>query len=131
MALENNNKREILGETLIERAYFLISFFGLSPISIFFPYLYLCSFVMLYGQKEIKKRLIDGVNENRISHALLFSGPSGVGKLAMAIAYSQYINCKNRGEEDSCGECPSCKKYAKHIHPDLHFVFPVVKIEKI
>jgi DNA polymerase-3 subunit delta' len=82
------------------------------------------------GQIEIKKRLIDGVKEDRVSHALLFSGPAGVGKLAMAIAYAQFINCKNRNENDACGECPSCKKYKKLIHPDLHFVFPVVKTPK-
>jgi DNA polymerase III subunit delta' len=82
------------------------------------------------GQKEIKKRLIDGVIENRVSHALLFSGPEGSGKLAMAIAYAQFLNCKNHGEFESCGECPSCKKYKKLIHPDLHFVFPVIKNAK-
>jgi DNA polymerase-3 subunit delta' len=82
------------------------------------------------GQKEIKKRLIEGVNDNRVSHALLFSGPEGSGKLAMAIAYSQFLNCRNRSEFEACGECPSCKKYKKLIHPDLHFVFPVVKTPK-
>ncbi len=114
----------------MRRAYFLNFIFWALPISDFFSIFVPMQFRDVIGQKEIKKRLIDGVNENRISHALLFSGPSGVGKLAMAIAYSQYINCKNRGEEDSCGECPSCKKYAKLIHPDLHFVFPVVKSKK-
>ncbi len=87
-------------------------------------------FSEVIGQKEIKKRLIEGVQENRISHALLFSGPEGTGKLAMAIAYAQYINCRNRSETDACGECPSCKKYKKLIHPDLHFVFPVIKNAK-
>lgn len=83
------------------------------------------------GQQAIKKRLIDGVLENRVSHAQLFGGHEGVGKLAMAVAYAQYVNCKNRTATDSCGECPSCKKIAKLIHPDLHFVFPVVKTPKI
>jgi DNA polymerase III subunit delta' len=87
-------------------------------------------FSEVIGQSEIKKRLIDGVKEDRISHALLFSGPEGVGKLSMAIAYAEYINCKDRGETDSCGECPSCRKFKKLIHPDLHFVFPVVKTQK-
>ncbi|MFA9390594.1 MAG: ATP-binding protein [Prolixibacteraceae bacterium] len=82
------------------------------------------------GQQAIKKRLTDGVHENRVSHAQLFSGSEGSGKLAMAIAYAQFVNCKNRTETDSCGECPSCKKYQKLIHPDLHFVFPVVKSPK-
>ena len=79
------------------------------------------------GQKEIKQRLISTVKNNRISHAQLFIGPKGSGKLAIAIAYAQYVNCENPTENDSCGECPSCKKYQKYIHPDLHFVFPVVK----
>lgn len=87
-------------------------------------------FSEVIGQREIKIRLIEGVNDDRVSHALLFSGPAGVGKLAMAIAYAQFINCKNRGEADSCGECASCKKFKKLIHPDLHFVFPVVKTPK-
>ena len=77
------------------------------------------------GQEGIKKRLIQSVQEERISHAQLFSGPEGTGKLAMAIAYAQYISCKNRSETDSCGVCPSCHKYSKLSHPDLHFVFPV------
>src|SRR6056297_3441147 len=77
------------------------------------------------GQEEIKKRLIRSVNENRISHALLFAGPEGTGKLALALAFAQYVSCRSRGETDSCGECVSCRKYRKLAHPDLHFVFPV------
>jgi DNA polymerase-3 subunit delta' len=77
------------------------------------------------GQEEIKKRLIRSVKEERISHAQLFTGPEGTGKLALALAFAQYVSCRNRGETDSCGECPSCRKYQKMAHPDLHFVFPV------
>ncbi|MEN8118271.1 MAG: DNA polymerase III subunit delta [Bacteroidota bacterium] len=77
------------------------------------------------GQDEIKKRLIRSVQEGRVSHAQMFSGQPGTGKLAMALAYAQYISCKNRTDEDSCGVCPSCHKYQKLAHPDLHFVFPV------
>lgn len=79
------------------------------------------------GQKKIKQRLINTVKENRISHAQLFLGPEGSGKLPMAIAYAQYICCTNKQEDDSCGECPSCKKINNLAHPDLHFLFPVVK----
>lgn len=79
----------------------------------------------IVGQDEIKKRLIRSVKEERISHAQLFSGPEGTGKLAMAMAYAQYISCHNRTESDSCGTCPSCHKYKKLAHPDLHFVFPI------
>ena len=77
------------------------------------------------GQEAIKKRLILSVKEERISHAQLFSGPSGPGKVTMAIAYAQYISCKNRTEKDACGVCSSCHKYNKLAHPDLHFVFPI------
>jgi DNA polymerase-3 subunit delta' len=77
------------------------------------------------GQESLKKRLIQSVQDERISHAQLFSGPSGTGKIGMAIAYAQYISCKNRSETDSCGVCSSCHKYNKLAHPDLHFVFPI------
>jgi DNA polymerase-3 subunit delta' len=85
----------------------------------------------IIGQEEIKKRLTRSVKEERISHALLFAGPEGTGKLGLALAYAQYISCRNRGETDSCGTCPSCHKYQKLAHPDLHFVFPVFNSPKI
>ena len=83
------------------------------------------------GQDEIKNRLIKSVREERISHAQLFSGPEGAGKLSLALAYAQYVSCKDRGENDSCGVCPSCHKYQKLAHPDLHFVFPVYSSGKV
>lgn len=83
------------------------------------------------GQDEIKKRLIRSVQEQRISHAQLFAGPSGTGKLAMALAFAQYISCRNRSETDSCGTCPSCHKYQKLAHPDLHFVYPVFNAKNL
>ena len=79
----------------------------------------------IIGQEEIKRRLVRSVAENRISHAQLFSGATGRGTLALAIAYAQYINCTNRSETDSCGECPSCRQISGLAHPDVHFVFPV------
>jgi DNA polymerase-3 subunit delta' len=79
------------------------------------------------GQDKIKERLIRSVSDKRIPHAQLFRGPEGVGKLALAVAYAQYICCENRTETDSCGTCPSCVKYTKLAHPDLHLVFPVIK----
>ncbi len=85
----------------------------------------------IIGHKEIKQKLINTIHEKRISHALLFVGPEGNGKLALAIAYARYVSCLNRGENDSCGKCRSCVKYKKLIHPDLHFVFPVIRTTKI
>ena len=84
-------------------------------------------FSEIIGQQEIKKRFIRTVSEQRIPHAQLLQGVEGIGKLALAIAYAQYICCENRTATDSCGVCPSCVKYRKLAHPDLHFVFPVIK----
>ncbi len=84
-------------------------------------------FKEIIGQHKIKEQLINSVKENRIPHAQLFIGPSGAGKLSLAIAYAQYINCEDKQDNDSCGRCPSCLKYQKLVHPDLHFVFPVKK----
>ncbi len=81
----------------------------------------------IVGQEEIKQKLILSVQENRIPHAQLFYGPSGIGKLQLAIAYAQYIACPNRTEEDSCGTCPQCLQFQKLQHPDLHFAFPIYK----
>jgi len=88
-------------------------------------------FSQIIGQEAIKKRLIQTVHDNRVSHAQLFLGPEGSGKLALAIAYAQYINCEQRIAEDSCGHCPSCLKYNKLIHPDLHFIYPVATTKKV
>lgn len=84
-------------------------------------------FKEIVGQDAIKARLIQTVKDGRINHAQMFYGPPGSGKLPLAIAYAQYISCSNPTETDSCGECPSCKKFQKLVHPDLHFVFPVIK----
>ncbi len=78
----------------------------------------------IVGQDEVKERLLLTVKENRISHAQLFLGPEGSGSLPLALAYAQYISCVNQSDTDSCGECPSCRKYSKLIHPDLHFSYP-------
>jgi DNA polymerase-3 subunit delta' len=86
-------------------------------------------FKEIVGQEDIKKRLIQTVNDNRISHAQLLLGPAGSGNLALAFAYAQYIFCSNKGEHDSCGECSSCLKMQKIAHPDFHFVFPVYKVK--
>ena len=81
----------------------------------------------IVGQEEIKKHLRSEVRAGKVAHAQLFCGPEGSGKLPLAIAYARYLSCTNRGEEDSCGVCPSCVKFNKLIHPDTHFVFPVIK----
>ena len=83
------------------------------------------------GQEEIKQRLIQAVAEDRVPHAQLLVGPPGNGKLALALAFAQYINCPDKKNNDSCGVCSSCRKYSKLIHPDLHFTVPVIKTASI
>lgn len=88
------------------------------------------NFARIPGQREIKEKLLRSVKEERVSHAQLFAGPEGCGSMALALAYARYISCENRTDYDSCGTCKSCVKYEKLIHPDLHFVFPVIKGKK-
>ena len=80
----------------------------------------------IIGQREVVEQLRRCVDENRLAHALLITGPRGNGKLAVAIALANYLLCGNR-KGDVCGNCPSCVKLEKFIHSDLHFVFPVKK----
>jgi len=85
----------------------------------------------IIGNSVVKKQLTEAVKNGRISHAQLFLGKSGSAKLALALAYSQYLNCKNKNENDSCGSCSSCLKFFNLSHPDLHLIFPVLKVSGI
>ncbi len=84
-------------------------------------------FADVIGQQALKEHLARSVDSGRISHAQLFTGISGAGTLPLAVAYAQYIHCRNRQGGDSCGVCPSCKQIEALAHPDLHFIFPVNK----
>lgn len=81
----------------------------------------------IIGQEELKAHLVRSIDTGRISHAQLFSGAAGTGALPLALAYVQYLNCTNRHDGDSCGECPNCRQAEALAHPDLHWVFPVNK----
>jgi len=109
-------------------------------------------FSKIINQQEIKQQLVELVQHNRLSHALLFLSKEGSGALSLALALGQYITCERAnpksqipnsnaslfGEEpqtsnlkpqtpnDSCGICPSCLKAFQLIHPDIHFSYPVV-----
>lgn len=81
----------------------------------------------IVGQTEIKQHLIESVQKGYVPHARMLYGLEGVGKLPLAIAYSRYLNCENPKDADACGKCPSCSKFDKLAHPDLHFAFPMVQ----
>lgn len=82
-------------------------------------------FSEIAGNDKIKNHLINLVKGQRIPHALMLSGPEGCGKVALAWALAQFVNCENRLDGEPCNQCPSCVKMRKLEHPDLHFVFPV------
>lgn len=76
------------------------------------------------GQERFKQQLTANVAQGRISHSQLFLGSEDSGALALALAFARYIQCTRRGQHDACGTCPSCQKFDKMAHPDLHFFFP-------
>ena len=110
-------------------------------------------FHSITGQKDTKAQLVQMIQHNRLSHALLFLGKEGSGALPLAMAFAQYIVCeKVNGKSsspapgpslfgepepapandqpatfnDSCGVCPACNKAKQLIHPDIHFSYPVI-----
>ena len=83
----------------------------------------------IIGQEAIKREMCRNVQEGHIPHAQLLSGSAGIGKLPLALAYAQYVACPHRTPTDACGVCPTCLQYSKLQHPDLHFVFPIVKTD--
>jgi len=88
-------------------------------------------FKSIIGQETVKNRLLTSLRENRVAHTQLFLGPEGSGSFAMALAFVQYINCKNKTDSDSCGVCPSCVKFQKFSHPDLHLYFPTTTTDTV
>jgi DNA polymerase-3 subunit delta' len=86
-------------------------------------------FDSIIGLEDIKHTLIRAVQQQHVAHAQLFLGKEGSANLAMAWAYSKYLNCEAPTDTDSCGKCPSCYRINKLIHPDLHFVFPTANVK--
>ena len=94
------------------------------------------------------------VQQNRLSHALIFLSKEGSGALPLALAFAQYTVCEKvqnknaaagallfgfderaatetpKALNDSCGQCPACTKAAKFIHPDIHYAYPVISSGK-
>ncbi len=88
-------------------------------------------FSEIIGHKKLKSQLIRSIESGQVAHAQLFLGPEGSPNMALALAYIAFLNCRNRSLEDSCGECDSCRKIDRLIHPDLHFAFPVCATKKV
>lgn len=81
-------------------------------------------FACLLGHEKPKKLLREAAANNKLGHAYLFRGPDGVGKKRTALTLAAFLNCVSPGNSDSCGRCPSCRKYFSGNHPDLLLVEP-------
>ncbi|UYZ59043.1 DNA polymerase III subunit [Hymenobacter latericus] len=88
-------------------------------------------FADIPGLEEVKQVLRQSVERQHVAHAQLFRGAEGTGALALALAYAAFLNCENRRAADSCGECPSCRKVDKLVHPDLNFILPVTTTKAV
>ncbi|NNF85328.1 MAG: DNA polymerase III subunit delta' [Winogradskyella sp.] len=88
-------------------------------------------FSEILGQTHIKSHLITSADNGRIPHAQLFVGPEGSGTLPMALAYAQYILCKNTSGENTGGDEKCNARFKNFSHPDLHFAFPVTKTDAV
>ena len=74
---------------------------------------------MIVGHRHIVDLLAQAVSRGRVPQSLLFAGPEGVGKHAMAIALAQAVNCARRTDGWGCGGCPTCKRIAAGTHSDV------------
>ena len=83
------------------------------------------NFSEVIGQKEVQERLMQMVSEDRLPHALMLCGPSGVGKMALAMAFGCYL-LGDRSQES--GDRRLKAMLDKLEHPDLHFTFPTIKL---
>jgi DNA polymerase-3 subunit delta' len=113
-------------------------------------------FSKVIGHHALKMQLADMYRQNRLGHALLFLGHEGSGALPLALAFAEFILCKENASNeesdavneapslfaplapaagastvkkpvtDACGQCDSCRKAAQWIHPDVHYAYPVI-----
>src|SRR2546423_14855489 len=68
------------------------------------------------GNERIVAALRGALRAKRVPHALLFTGPRGVGKFTLARMFAQAANCE-RLTDDFCGECPTCERVALLADP--------------
>lgn len=88
----------------------------------------------IIGQEDIKHHMQTALREDKISHAYIINGEKESGKMTLAMAFVQTLFCEKGGDEP-CGECPSCKKVEEKCHPDLLFVShenpKMIKVQEI
>ena len=67
------------------------------------------------------------IDNNRLSHALMISGPAGIGKKSLAQRLAGRILCSNPFNHNACGQCKNCRLLATGFHPDVMLVEPLEK----
>jgi len=91
------------------------------------------SFQQIIGQERAKTILQHGLQADKVSHAYLFSGPAGTGRMQTALTFAKALFCEQL-KDDCCDECLSCRKIDHGNHPDVHVIAPEgqsIKIEQI
>ncbi len=78
----------------------------------------------IIGQEEIVKTLKGSIEAGRIAHAHIFSGPGGVGKMTVALAFARALLCLAGTEFDGCGKCSNCQRVELGNHPELLVIKP-------
>ena len=65
-------------------------------------------FAELVGQAHVKSALINGLSNQRLHHAYLFTGTRGVGKTSIARIFAKSLNCETGVSAEPCGQCDTC-----------------------
>jgi DNA polymerase-3 subunit delta' len=74
------------------------------------------SFSEFLGNERVVTALRGAMRSGRVPHAVLFSGPRGVGKFTLARIFAQAANCEQLAD-DACGECGTCRRIALLADP--------------
>lgn len=82
------------------------------------------------GHETVKENLRALVASGHVPHAIMLSGPTGSGKMLLARVFAQYLHCESPQNGEPCGRCRSCRLHEQLQHPDLHFIYPIIKSEK-
>lgn len=97
----------------------------------------------IIGHDAVQSYLVRSILQDKVSHAYLFVGPSGIGKSLVAREFARALNCQSPREPKSsmpllsdvaCGECQSCRKMDSQNHPDFRVIAPdgmSIKIDQV